>query len=319
MRALVTGAAGFIGSHLAERLIDSGVDVTGIDSFTTYYAPDVKRANLERLGQADGFRLVEGDLREVDLPGLLRGAEVVYHLAAQPGVRRSWGSEFEIYLRENLLATQLLLEALNHTDVQRVVFASSSSIYGDAETFPTPESALPRPVSPYGVTKLACEHLCHLYHSRFGVPTVVLRYFTVYGPRQRPDMAFTRFIRAAVGGEEVEVFGDGEQSRDFTYVDDAVTATVAAGSMRAPGETYNIAGGSQATVLEVLTTLGELLSREVAVRHLPAIPGDARHTGADTSKARRELGYAPRVGLRDGIARQLEAQRALASRAGSKI
>jgi len=307
MRALITGVAGFIGSHLAERLLSSGATVLGVDSFTDYYAPERKRANLNGLASTEGFRFVEGNLRELELSSLTEDVDIVFHLAGQPGVRRSWGRQFEVYLNENLLTTQLLLEAVKEVEVNRFVYASSSSIYGDAERFPTPESEPPRPVSPYGVTKLAGEHLCHLYFSRFGVPTVALRYFTVFGPRQRPDMAFTRFIEAARQGSEVEIFGDGLQSRDFTFVEDAVSATVAAAEKGRPGEAYNVAGGAQATVLEVLDLLGELLRSEVAVRHLPAVPGDARHTGADTAKARRDLGYAPQTGLEAGLYKQLAA------------
>jgi nucleoside-diphosphate-sugar epimerase len=310
MRALVTGVAGFIGSHLAERLVNSGASVLGVDSFTTYYDPELKRANVAGLAGLDAFTLVEGDLRDLDLGDTLAGVDVVYHLAAQPGVRRSWGKEFEIYLNENLLALQLLLEAVRSAQISRLVFASSSSIYGDAERFPTPETASPRPVSPYGVTKLAGEHLCHLYFSRFGVPIVMLRYFTVYGPRQRPDMAFSRFIEAAARDQEIEVFGDGEQSRDFTYVEDAVGATMAAASKGRPGAVYNVAGGSQATVGEVIERLEDLLGRGVRVRHLPPVPGDARHTSADIASARRDLGYAPSVRLEDGLARQVAARSA---------
>jgi UDP-glucuronate 4-epimerase len=311
MRALITGVAGFIGSQLAETLVASGAGVVGIDSFTAYYEPKRKRANIEPLLGRDEFRLVEGDLRNVHLCELIAEADVVYHLAAQPGVRRSWGREFKIYLDENLLATQVLLEAVRETDLERFVFASSSSVYGDAESFPTPESAAPRPVSPYGVTKLAGEHLCHLYFSRFAVPTVLLRYFTVFGPRQRPDMAFTRFIDAAVNEREIEVFGDGRQSRDFTYVDDAVTATIAAASHGRPGEVYNIAGGAQATVLEVVEVLSGLLGRRVPVRHLAPVPGDARHTGADVGKARIDLEYMPITALEEGLARQIATQTGL--------
>ena len=308
MSVLITGVAGFIGSHLAERLVDSGERVVGTDGFTTYYDPTLKRRNIEGLAGSERFRLVEGNLRDLELSGLLAGVDVVYHLAGQPGVRRSWGREFEIYLNENLLATQLLLEAVRETDVRRFVFASSSSVYGDAERLPTCESDTPQPVSPYGVTKLACEHLCHLYFSRLGVPTVPLRYFTVFGPRQRPDMAFTRFIEAATEDREIEIFGDGLQSRDFTYVDDAVSATIAASSQGRPGEVYNVAGGSQATVLQVIEILGDLLGRNVSMRELPPVPGDVRHTGADITKARRDLGYEPGTRLREGLAQQLSAQ-----------
>ncbi|MEK6326230.1 MAG: NAD-dependent epimerase/dehydratase family protein [Actinomycetota bacterium] len=317
MSVLITGVAGFIGSHLAERLVDSGASVVGTDGFTTYYDPTLKRGNLEGLERSERFRLVEGNLRDLELSELLAGVDVVYHLAGQPGVRRSWGREFEVYLNENLLATQLVLEAVRGTDVRRFVFASSSSVYGDAERLPTRESDTPRPVSPYGVTKLAGEHLCHLYFSRFDVPTVALRYFTVFGPRQRPDMAFTRFIQAAMEDREIEVFGDGLQSRDFTYVDDAVSATIAAAEKGRPGEAYNIAGGAQATVLEVIELLGELLGLGVPVRHLPPVPGDARHTGADVEKARGDLGYAPRTGLKEGMSKQIAALKSLRAEAES--
>jgi UDP-glucuronate 4-epimerase len=308
MPVLITGVAGFIGSHLAERLVNSGANVVGIDGFTTYYDPALKRRNIEDLVGSERFRLVEGNLRDLDLSDLLAGMDVVYHLAGQPGVRRSWGREFEIYLNENLLATQLLLDAVRETEVQRFVFASSSSVYGDAERLPTHESDRPLPVSPYGVTKLGCEHLCHLYFSRFDVPTVALRYFTVFGPRQRPDMAFTRFIQAATEDREIEIFGDGLQSRDFTYVDDAVSATIAASSQGRPGEVYNIAGGCEATVLEVIEILGDLLGRNMSMRELPPAPGEARHTGADITTAQRDLGYEPRTRLREGLAQQLAAQ-----------
>jgi UDP-glucuronate 4-epimerase len=307
MRALVTGVAGFIGSHLAERLVGSGADVVGVDSFAPYYDPELKRGNLTGLVDSGSFRLVEGNLRELALAELLEGADVVFHLAAQPGVRRSWGREFAVYTDENLLATQRLLEAVKECGPVPFVFASSSSIYGDAERLPTSESAEPMPVSPYGVTKLAGEHLCRLYHSRFSVPTVMLRYFTVYGPRQRPDMAFDRFISAASEGRPIEVFGDGLQSRDFTFVADAVEATIAAGEAGRPGEAYNVAGGSQATVLEVLEALSGLMGRELEVRHLEAVPGDARHTGGDTAKARRDLSFSPETALAEGLARQVEA------------
>jgi nucleoside-diphosphate-sugar epimerase len=308
MSVLITGVAGFIGSHLAERLLASGQSVVGTDGFTTYYDPALKRRNIEAMAGAEGFSLVEGNLRDLELSDLLADVDVVYHLAGQPGVRRSWGREFEIYLNENLLATQLLLEAARDVGVRQFVFASSSSVYGDAERLPTRESDTPRPVSPYGVTKLAGEHLCHLYFSRFDVPVVALRYFTVFGPRQRPDMAFSRFIQAATEDSEIEVFGDGLQSRDFTYVDDAVSATIAAAEKGQPGEAYNIAGGAQATVLEVIEILGSLLGRELSVRHLPPVPGDARHTGGDTEKARGDLSYVPRTGLKEGLSEQVAAR-----------
>lgn len=316
MKALVTGTAGFIGSHLAQRLLDDGLEVRGVDRFSTYYDPDLKRGNLEHLSGRTGFELVDGDLNELDSEELLDGVEVIYHLAGQPGVRVSWGAEFEIYTRDNVLSTQVLLEACRDRSIQRFVLASSSSIYGDAESFPTREDATPAPVSPYGLTKLAAEHLCRLYHRGFGIPTVALRYFTIFGPRQRPDMAFTRFIDAALTGGTIEVFGDGLQERDFTYVGDAVAATVAAGARGEPGMTYNVAGGNHATVMDVLEILAQLVGRELSIEHGERMIGDARKTGADTTRAREQLGYSPGTPLRAGLERQLEQQRASRAETG---
>ena len=320
MNALVTGAAGFIGSHLSERLLASGFRVTGIDCFTDYYAPAQKRRNLSGLLDNEDFRFVEGDIAEVALNDLIAAGDLVFHLAAQPGVRQSWGREFAIYTAQNVLATQRLLEACKEVEIGRLVYASSSSIYGDAEHFPTRESATPAPVSPYGVTKLAAEHLCLLYQAKFGVPVVALRYFTVFGPRQRPDMAFTRFIEAALDGQRIEVFGDGRQVRDFTYVGDAVAATVEAGTRGTVGGVYNVAGGSSASILDIADELGSLLGEPVGIDHLPAIPGDARRTGADIGRALADLDYQPEFTLERGLAAQLQAQqqaRAAARGAGA--
>src|SRR5437867_362931 len=249
--ALVTGAAGFIGSHLTDRLLAEGVRVTGVDSFTDYYDPSLKRGNVAgALGQAE-FRLLELDLGSADLASLPE-VDVVFHQAAQPGVRASWGAEFAVYTHHNVLATQRLLERYRRSRLERFVYASSSSVYGDAERYPTDESLLPRPFSPYGVTKLAGEHLVLLYGRNFEMPVSALRYFTVYGPRQRPDMAFHRFCRALLQGEPITVYGDGRQSRDFTYIDDAVEANVRAGRSSAPQGVYNVGGGSQVEVLEAI-------------------------------------------------------------------
>jgi UDP-glucuronate 4-epimerase len=316
MTALVTGVAGFIGSHLAESLLADGVRVRGIDRFSNYYDPSLKRDNLESLSGRDGFELVDGDLNSLAAGELLDGVDVIYHLAGQPGVRVSWGTEFEIYTRDNILSTQRLLEACRDRAIQRFVLASSSSIYGDAESFPTNEDARPAPVSPYGLTKLAAEHLCRLYHRGFGIPTVALRYFTIFGPRQRPDMAFTRFIDAALTGGTIEIFGDGLQERDFTYVGDAVAATMAAGSRGEPGTVYNVAGGNHATVVQVLEILGELLGEAPAIKHEAPVIGDARKTGADTTRAREQLGYEPRTSLHEGLGLQVEEQRAALARSG---
>jgi UDP-glucuronate 4-epimerase len=301
---VVTGAAGFIGSHLTERLLTAGHDVVGIDCFTDYYERGLKEKNLEPSRAHAGFTFEELDLVDADLKPVLDGAAIVYHLAGQPGVRPSWGNQFDQYVRDNVIATQRLLESLKGNPIQRFVFAGSSSVYGDAEMFPTKESALPRPVSPYGVTKLAAEHLTHLYTRNFEIPAVSVRYFTVYGPRQRPDMAFARFMQALSDGDEIEVYGDGEQTREFTYVSDAVEGTIRAASADVIGQIFNLGGGSRVTVNQVLATLEEISNVKVRRQNLPAAPGDPRHTGASINLARERLGWEPRVSLRDGLAKQ---------------
>jgi nucleoside-diphosphate-sugar epimerase len=302
--ALVTGTAGFIGSHLAERLLDEGWQVTGIDCFTDYYPRSAKEENLATLIGRAGFTFVEADLVTADLRPLLAGKAVVFHQAGQAGVRASWGGQFDLYTRDNILATQHLLEAVKGSDLHRFVYASSGSIYGDAKALPITEDTIPQPVSPYGVTKLAGEHLCHLYHVNSGVPTIRLRYFTVYGPRQRPDMAFHKFIRAMLRGERIPVYGDGEQTRDFTHVSDVVEANVRAIDGPA-GRVFNVAGGSRVTVNHVIGTLEELVGRPALVDRQERQAGDQRHTWADTSAAREALGYVPQVGLHEGLATEV--------------
>jgi nucleoside-diphosphate-sugar epimerase len=304
VRVVVTGAAGFIGSHLTERLLAAGDEVVGIDCFTDYYERGRKKKNLEPSRAHAKFSFQQLDLVDADLRPALDGAELVYHLAGQPGVRPSWGTQFDQYVRDNIVATQRLLEALKGSSIQRLVFAGSSSVYGDAEMFPTKESALPRPVSPYGVTKLAAEHLTHLYTRNFGIPAVSVRYFTVYGPRQRPDMAFSRFMQALSDGREIEVYGDGEQTREFTYISDAVEGTIRAAGADVVGQVFNLGGGSRVTVNQVLATLEEISHIKVRTQHLPAAPGDPRHTGASINLARERLGWEPRVSLREGLAKQ---------------
>src|SRR5438309_7445452 len=303
-RVVVTGAAGFIGSHLCERLLADGHEVIGIDSFSDYYERGRKEQNLETLRRDGRFTLEELDLVAADLSKPLRGAQVVFHLAGQPGVRPSWGGHFDRYVQDNIVATQRLLEVLRETAIERLVFASSSSVYGDAEMFPTKETALPRPVSPYGMTKLAAEHLTFVYLRNFGIPATSLRYFTVYGPRQRPDMAFVRFMDALVEGHEIEIFGDGEQTREFTYVSDAVDGTVKAASADVVGQIVNLGGGSRVTINRVLATLEDISRLEARRKFLPAAPGDPRHTGASINVARERLGWEPRVALREGLAKQ---------------
>ena len=301
MKALVTGAAGFIGSHLSERLVDAGATVIGIDCFTDYYPRALKEGNLARLRQSPRFTLIEAPLAEAGLPALLQGVTHVFHLAAQAGVRKSWGRDFRVYTVNNIEATQLLLEACVGLSLERLVYASSSSIYGDDVPMPMREDARPQPVSPYGVTKLAAEQLCHLYHVNHRVPAVSVRYFTVYGPRQRPDMGFHRFFRAVLRGESVPLFGDGRQTRDFTYVDDAVAATIAASERGAVGGVYNIGGGSRVSVSDVLEIVSRVTGRALQVEHGPVQKGDMRDTWADTARARADLGFSPAVSLEEGL------------------
>jgi len=305
MRVIVTGAAGFVGSHLCARLLDEGDEVTGIDCFTDVYSPRRKEVNLATLLDRTGFTLQRVDLLAAPLAPLLEGADVVYHLAGQPGVRASWGRDFDSYVQRNVVATQRLLETAREMPLWKLVYASCSSVYGDAATCPTSERIRPEPVSPYGVTKLAGEHLCELYRVTCGVPTVSLRLFTVYGPRQRPDMAFFRLVNAALGGQPFLLYGDGEQSRDYTYVGDVVTAMRQAALSPWTG-VANIGGGSRTTMNQAIETVSAL-ARPVDVVRLQAQRGDVRHTAADTSVARDRFGYAPSVGLEDGLARMVEA------------
>ncbi len=307
MKVLVTGVAGFIGSHVAEALLARGDSVVGVDCFLDYYPRAVKERNLVGPRTHSGFTFVEADLAAADLEPLVAGCDAVIHLAAQAGVRASWGQDFRIYVDSNIHATQRLLEACaTQSTPPRVVYSSSSSVYGDAPDLPTVETTLPRPISPYGVSKLAAEHLCRLYTQAYGVPTISLRYFTVYGPRQRPDMAFNRFLRAQIQGEELQLYDDGEQTRDFTFVGDAVAANVLAIENGTPGAAYNIGGGSRVSVNDVLRMIGELTGREPAVRRLEKQRGDVRDTHAAADAAREELKWTPKTGLRDGLAAELE-------------
>jgi UDP-glucuronate 4-epimerase len=297
MRYVVTGAAGFIGSHLAEALVAAGHDVVGIDSFNDYYDPARKRENAEALG------VVDEDLLEADLDGMLEGADGIFHLAGQPGVRASFGPDFEHYLTRNVHASARLFEAAARHGV-RLTYASSSSIYGDAEAYPTPEDAAPRPISPYGVTKLCAEHLAYAHARTTGLEAVGVRYFTVYGPRQRPDMAFTRVLEALATGAEFHLSGN--VSRSFTFVGDAVAGTLAATERAPAGEIYNIGGGEEATMTDAIALAERIAGRELLVeRHGSAI-GDPPRTRGDVTKAERELGWSPTTPLADGLRAQWE-------------
>ena len=304
MKALVTGAAGFIGSHLSAALLASGATVIGMDSFTDYYARSLKDENLATLKGLAGFTFVEGAIQDADLQALLAGVTHVFHLAGQAGVRKSWGSDFDVYIRDNIQATQRLLEAVARVPIQKYVYSSSSSVYGNHVALPMREDAYLQPLSPYGVTKLAGEHLGNLYFANHGVPAVSLRYFTVYGPRQRPDMAFQRFLTAARDGSTITVYGDGEQTRDFTFVSDIVAANLAAAGRGHPGRVYNIGGGSRVTLNHVLELIQSVTGKAVTIRREPEQKGDMRHTYADTSAARRDLDFIPRVTLENGLDQQ---------------
>lgn len=307
-KIIVTGVAGFIGSHLAEALLKQGHEVIGIDEFNDYYDPILKRKNIANFQDSPNFTLVEENIQSLDWQKLILDVELIYHQAAQAGVRASWGQGFRAYTERNINATQVLLEAAKDAQkLQRFVFASTSSIYGDAETLPTNEEIKPLPVSPYGITKLAAERLGFLYHKNFGVPFVALRYFTVYGPRQRPDMAFHKFFKAVLADKAIPVYGDGQQTRDFTFVGDAIAANLAAAIVpEAVGQIFNIGGGSRLVLAEVLDTMAEIVGKPIKRDHIEKAMGDARHTAADVSKARKILNYQPQVSLRDGLTQEWE-------------
>jgi len=300
---LITGCAGFIGSHLTDRLLASGQTVVGIDSFADYYPRKAKEDNLAAARANPAFTLYDANILDADLPALLDGVACVYHLAAQAGVRASWGSSFEVYTRNNVLATQQLLEACVATEVPKVIYASSSSVYGDQDELPLREEMLPRPRSPYGVTKLAAEHLCGLYHANYGLDTVSLRFFTVYGPRQRPDMAFHKFIKAMLEDRKIVMYGDGTQTRDFTYVDDIVDGLVLAQNAPA-GAVMNIGGGNRVSLAEAIATLGNVMGVEPRLDARPVEAGDVRDTWADVSRALALTGYRPKTEFVRGLTQE---------------
>ncbi len=302
MHVLVTGCAGFIGSILVERLLEKGYDVVGIDCFTDYYSRRIKERNVS--GFVDEITFIQKDILDVDV-AIIKDIDVIFHLAAQAGVRASWGENFEIYTRNNILTTQRLLEGCRKYGVQKFVYASSSSVYGSVKELPMREDMYPRPYSPYGVTKLAGENLCELYRANYGVRTISLRYFTVYGERQRPDMAFHKFIRAILDGRQIVVYGDGKQTRDFTYVGDIVDATIKAAESYAVG-VFNIGGGSRVELIEAIKVIEQIIGQEAKIKFEETKKGDVRDTYADISKARSILGYKPKVTLKEGLKREVE-------------
>jgi len=305
MRCLVTGCAGFIGSHLAEKLVQSGFEVMGIDSFTDYYDRRIKEANVQGLLKSGKFTLVREDLLNMDLDKVLERVEYIFHHAAQPGVIASWGEHFESYSQNNILATQRLLESARKISLKSFIFASSSSVYGNCE-LPMREDRLVSPISPYGVSKLACENLCYSYWKNFGVPIISLRYFTVYGSRQRPDMAFHKFIRAILKGEEITIYGDGNQTRDFTYIDDAVNSNILAIEKSCSGEIFNIGGGSYISVNGAIKLLEEIIEKRARIIYKEKRKGEMEATWADIGKAKKMLGYNPRFNLKEGLFKEIE-------------
>jgi len=304
-KCLITGVAGFIGSHLAERLIKLGYEVIGIDCFTDYYSRDIKQKNISGLIKNKTFKFIEKNLLEIEFEEILENVQYIFHHAAQAGVRPSWGNNFKVYADNNILATQKLLEAAKGHKIKKFIYASSSSVYGDVEELPVKETTPPRPISPYGVTKLAGENLCYLYWKNFGIPIVSLRYFTVYGPGQRPDMAFHKFINAINSNQEIIIYGDGNQTRDFTYISDVVEANILAMEKNIIGEIFNIGGGTRINLNETIGLLEKIMNRKAKLKFIEEQKGDMRHTFADTTKARKMLGYNSTVGIEEGLRQEV--------------
>ncbi|PUU91030.1 NAD-dependent epimerase/dehydratase family protein [Halanaerobium sp.] len=307
MKSLVTGTAGFIGSTLTEELLQEGHQVIGVDCFIDYYDRSLKENNINSFIDHQNFTLIEENINELDLKEVLKDVDYIFHQAAQAGVRSSWGEDFEIYTHNNVKGTQKLLEAAKESNIKKFVYASSSSVYGDTDQLPMQETNKLQPVSPYGVSKLAGENLAYLYHKNFNVPTVSLRYFTVFGERQRPDMAFHIFIKAILEDQKLTIFGDGKQSRNFTHVDDIVKANILAAESDFEGEIFNIGGDGKRVVLnDAINLMEELIGKEANREYQKVVKGDVKHTSADTSKAKELLGYEPEVEFEEGLAREVE-------------
>ncbi|MCZ6865265.1 MAG: NAD-dependent epimerase/dehydratase family protein [Candidatus Dadabacteria bacterium] len=306
MRVLVTGVSGFIGSSLSEKLLDEGFQVIGVDSFFDYYPRKIKENNLYDLLKQPDFEFVESDILGIDWDRIISQVDGVFHQAALAGVRASWGQKFDQYVQNNILGTQRLLEACKNRRVEKFIYASSSSVYGDTDELPIHENSTTNPVSPYGVSKLAAEHLASLYFKSYGVPTVSLRYFTVYGPRQRPDMAFHKFITAVINGDKIEVYGTGEQTRDFTFIDDVVQGNIQAFRNARAGEVYNIGGGSRIKLIDTIRIIEEITGREANLVYTEPQRGDAKHTFSDVTKAKADFDYSPQVDVKSGLEKHYE-------------
>jgi len=305
-KVLVTGCAGFIGSHLSEALIDKDFKVIGIDCFTEYYDRKIKERNLSSLSSNKDFTFIEEDLMDAPLEQYLKDIDYVFHQAGQPGVRGSWGKQFEKYIKNNVHATQRLLEVVKNSGIKKFVYASSSSIYGNVDILPMSETQLPRPFSPYGVTKLAAEQLCNLYSQNYGVPTASLRYFTVYGPRQRPEMAMSTFIREMFKDNCLSIYGDGNQGRDFTYIDDIVKANLLAMESPLEGEIFNVGSNRPIKLIEVIEILEKIIGKKAKIKFSSKQDGDVRDTYADTKKIKQALGFVTSVGIEEGLTNQVD-------------
>jgi len=304
---VVTGAAGFIGSTLAEKLLEQNHDVLGIDSITDYYSNKIKEKNLEICLQKSNFTFLQQDLDQIALKEILENVEYVFHLAGQPGVRKSWGKDFKIYNKNNIIITQKILESLkDHTTLKKFVFASSSSVYGNQSGILNEEKSLTRPVSPYGVTKLAAENLTNLYYENFKIPTISLRYFTVYGPKQRPDMAFTKFLYSIINDKKISIYGNGEQTRDFTYVDDIVSATINAATSNPVGKIFNIGGGSVTSITQIIEIMKTLSNKDFEIEFTNEQKGDVKHTNADITKSKELFNYIPKTDIKTGLQKQFD-------------
>ena len=305
--ALITGVAGFIGSSLAEKLLKDNFKVIGIDSFTNNYSTRIKEKNIENCLKSENFSLIREDLDTLDLSPYVEESKYFFHISAQPGVRASWGNEFMTYVKNNISVTQKILESLkNNTTLKKFIFASSSSVYGNQSGIMDENTSSTRPISPYGVTKLAGENLVNLYFKNYGIPTISLRYFTVYGPKQRPDMAFTRFFYSIIKEQKFTIFGNGEQTRDFTYVDDVINATINAATSDHVGEILNIGGGSIFSLTQITEFMKEITKKELQIDFKEEQKGDVKHTNADISKSKRLINYKSNTDIKYGLTQQYE-------------